>query len=102
LLTLLEKSGFQIPEEIKTIAELTPYAVESRYPGFNEPVNESEYNDAVSSAQKLIQWVESRIKQFRDEEQAKADKNEAPDTNAVDPSPQTSPPSARASDPASE
>lgn len=71
LLTILGKSGLAIPEDLKAVAELTPYAVESRYPGFDEPVVDTEYKQAIESAQKLHNWAEASIKQFRIEEQAK-------------------------------
>lgn len=69
LLTILGNSGLIIPEDLKAVAELTPYAVESRYPGFDEPVIETEYKQAIESAQKLFHWAEARIKQFRIEQQ---------------------------------
>jgi HEPN domain-containing protein len=37
LLTLLDSSGYPIPEEIRKADELTDYAVETRYPGLSEP-----------------------------------------------------------------
>jgi HEPN domain-containing protein len=74
LITLNEKSGLLIPEDIKNVATLTPYAVGSRYPGFDEPVNESEYKEAIDSAEKILKWAESSIRQFRIEEQAKFQK----------------------------
>ena len=39
LLTLVEKAGWSVPEKVKRASMLTPYAVESRYPGLSEPVN---------------------------------------------------------------
>ena len=61
LLTVLEQNGIALPEEIRTAAELTDYAVAVRYPGPMEPVTEHEYNDAVRIAEKVVAWVDNLI-----------------------------------------
>lgn len=43
LITLLIDAGLPWPEELNEAAELTPYAVEIRYPGLEREVNEEEY-----------------------------------------------------------
>jgi HEPN domain-containing protein len=40
---------------------LTGYAVESRYPGDYEPVDETEYIKSVEIAENVLKWVESKI-----------------------------------------
>lgn len=61
LLTLVEKSGQKIPEEIKRAGILSDYAVESRYPGIFEPVTEEEYQEAVTIAGNVVRWVDEYI-----------------------------------------
>ena len=61
LLSLLDSSGYPIPEEIRKADELTDYAVETRYPGLSEPVGVSEYRDAVDLAQAVVRWAEEQI-----------------------------------------
>lgn len=61
LLTLLQKSGIEIPEEILQADMLTSYAVEFRYPGLSEEVTEEEYLEAIGMADRVIHWAESLI-----------------------------------------
>ncbi|MGI6284291.1 HEPN domain-containing protein [Neomoorella humiferrea] len=62
LLKLLEDSGLVIDENLKEAAILTDYAVTTRYPGDWEPIDEGEYNRAVSLAEEIYQWAISIIK----------------------------------------
>jgi HEPN domain-containing protein len=63
LLTLLDSSGYSIPEEIWKVDDLTDYAVETRYPGLSEPVSEKEYHDAVALAEAVVRWADKEIMQ---------------------------------------
>ncbi len=63
LLTLLDSSGVPIPEEIWKADNLTNYAVETRYPGLSEPVNDKEYRDAVALAETVLRWADRQIAQ---------------------------------------
>jgi HEPN domain-containing protein len=49
------------PEEIRTEAELSDYAVEARYPRPMEPVTEQEYKEAVSISEQIISWVTKNL-----------------------------------------
>lgn len=62
LLTLLENQNVKLPEEIKAAAELTNYAVETRYPGPTEPVTEEEFKQALQTAEAVFAWCEAKIK----------------------------------------
>jgi HEPN domain-containing protein len=61
LLSLLDSSGYAVPEEIRRADELTDYALETRYPGLSEPVEVSEYRDAVDLAEAVVRWAEQQI-----------------------------------------
>ena len=61
LLTILEEAGEPIPETIRNAEELTRYAVMTRYPGLAEPVTEVQYEEAIATAEEVIQWVANRM-----------------------------------------
>ena len=62
LLALLDDAGQAIPDALWEAATvLTPYAVETRYPGEAEPVTEEEYRQAVALTEKIVRWAEKII-----------------------------------------
>ena len=61
LIELLTKGDVTIPDDIQHSKLLTSYAVETRYPGDYEPVDESDYATAVEIAGKVLAWVEKNI-----------------------------------------
>jgi HEPN domain-containing protein len=58
LLGLLEKGGLAIPKYVRRAGDLTPYAVESRYPGLSAPVTKRQHRTAVRIATAVIAWAE--------------------------------------------
>ncbi len=60
-----------MPEEIKETAELSVYAVDTRYPGDYDPVTEPEYKLALAMAEKVIKWAEAHIEQTKKHEGTK-------------------------------
>ena len=61
LLEELEKFT-AIPENVRAAAELTDYAITTRYPGWYEEVTKEKYEKAVHIAQECLAWVEEKIK----------------------------------------
>lgn len=61
LLTALEQHGIDLPESIKRAAELTEYAVTTRYPGTAEPVTAVEHQEAVQIAETVMKWVQTQL-----------------------------------------
>ena len=61
LLNILHQSGLEIPDYILKARRLSNYAVETRYPGDEEPVTEQEYREAVSIAESVLHWAEKII-----------------------------------------
>lgn len=57
LLTLVAEEGKSVPDEVKEAAMLTDYAVESRYPSPAETVTDEEYEEAIATAQKVLDWA---------------------------------------------
>lgn len=61
LLTLLEKNGVVLPEEVLNAAVLTDYSVEARYPGPFEPVTEEDFRTALKIGETVVAWAEKQI-----------------------------------------
>jgi HEPN domain-containing protein len=61
LLTLVQRSGIDVPEEIREAGELTEYAVEARYPGLFEDVMHADYVRALNLAERVLKWVERLV-----------------------------------------
>jgi len=59
LLTRVEKSGIEVPGEIREATLLTPYAVEARYPGLWEEVTAADHEEAVRVAERVVAWAET-------------------------------------------
>ncbi len=62
LLTLVEQTGQSVPDDVKQAGVLSDYAVAARYPGLTEPVTDEEYHEAISIAERVVDWVEDIIK----------------------------------------
>lgn len=63
LIELLTKGNVTVPEDIQYSKLLTSYAVETRYPGDYEPVDESDYTKALEIAEKVLTWVEKNMEE---------------------------------------
>jgi len=61
LLTLVEEAGEEVPKSVKQASRLTRFAIVTRYPGTLGPVTEEEYEEAISTAEEVVQWVERKI-----------------------------------------
>lgn len=57
LLIIAAQNGVPIPEGIGDAALLTPYAVETRYPGYLEEVTRKDARDAIALAEKAVAWA---------------------------------------------
>jgi len=61
LIELIETQNIKVPDEIKDSISLTAYAVNTRYPGDFEPVDEQEYKVALEAATNVFDWVRKII-----------------------------------------
>jgi HEPN domain-containing protein len=61
LVTVLQRSGEEVPPSIAEAARLTRFAVETRYPSLAEAVTREDYNRAVAIAAEVIRWVEKHM-----------------------------------------
>ncbi|MBM4251851.1 MAG: HEPN domain-containing protein [Deltaproteobacteria bacterium] len=57
----LTVAGVTISPDIESAAALTEYAVETRYPGWGEPVTEDEYKEALTLACAVLDWATKQI-----------------------------------------
>jgi HEPN domain-containing protein len=60
-LTLPERRGVALPEEVKDAATLTDYSVETRYPGPSEPITEQEFRNSLKIAEAVVAWAEAQL-----------------------------------------
>jgi HEPN domain-containing protein len=58
------KNFTDVPAYINEAAELTNYAIITRYPGEYQEITKEKYEKAVKIAQKCIEWVENTIKEI--------------------------------------
>ena len=58
---LVEASGVFWPRELDPVLECTPFAVQGRYPGFDEPITAAEVAAAISMAEEVLAWAREAI-----------------------------------------
>jgi HEPN domain-containing protein len=61
LLSLAESSGLVLPDEVRPAGMLTPYAVETRYPGSWLGVGDVEVQEAIRVAEQTVAWARKAI-----------------------------------------
>ena len=61
LIEIGQQAGMQFPAWADEAATLTPYAVETRYPGYYEDFHDAEVHQALEIAQQAIEWAKSII-----------------------------------------
>jgi HEPN domain-containing protein len=61
LLTLVEKTGQEVPELIRQAERLSKFAVFTRYPGIGPSIKEKEYRETVEFAARVVKWAENII-----------------------------------------
>jgi len=62
LIDILETTEISLPGFINEIGMLTPYAVETRYPGFWGEITEGDVDEALSLAEKVLNWTKIQLK----------------------------------------
>ena len=63
LLEIANRNGIFLPQESSAVGFLTPYAVETRYPGFWEEITPEDVHEAVRLAEAIVAWAKVAIKQ---------------------------------------
>ncbi len=62
LIEIAERGGLALPQEVQNIGLLTPYAVETRYPGFWEEITSAHVDEAIALAELTLQWARDCLK----------------------------------------
>ena len=57
LLEIMRQSGFVAPADVAEAGALTPYAVEARYPGYEEEIMPSQVAEAIGLAERVVTWA---------------------------------------------
>ncbi len=63
LIEILEQGGLSFPAEVAEAGSLTPYAVETRYPGSWEEINAAEVQRAVDLASRVVDWAKKVLEE---------------------------------------
>lgn len=61
LIDILLEAGIVMPPEAMDAGILTPYAVETRYPGYQEEITELDVDEAIILAERVIVWAKEYI-----------------------------------------
>ncbi len=61
LIDLIQENGVPVSDDIADAGMLTPYAVESRYPGYWGEITDADVAAAMTLAEKTIVWAEGII-----------------------------------------
>jgi len=61
LIEALKAHKIKVPVDLKETVALSCYAVTTRYPGNYEPIDESEYKNALEMADTVVTWVEKQF-----------------------------------------
>lgn len=57
LLEIMTQNGLMVPSDVADAGVLTPYAVEARYPGYQEEITPSQVAEAIRLAETVVNWV---------------------------------------------
>jgi len=61
LLAVFEKARSIVPPEFEDAGGLTPYAVETRYPGFWGDISANDVAEAIEYAERVLAWAQKEI-----------------------------------------
>jgi HEPN domain-containing protein len=57
LLEIMTQGGLVMPPDVTDAGALTPYAVEARYPGYEEEITPSQVAEAIRLAERVVSWA---------------------------------------------
>ena len=61
LLDALADADIEVPQDLSEADALTPYAVETRYPGFWGEISDSDVEEALRLAEEVLRWAEASV-----------------------------------------
>jgi HEPN domain-containing protein len=62
LLEIAENAGVIPPKEVASADLLTPYAAETRYPGYWEEISEADVDNALKMAEQTVFWARNLLR----------------------------------------
>ena len=65
LLEIAKGGGLQLPREVRGAGTLSPYAVEARYPGYEEDITVTDIDEAIRLAEYVVDWASEMLKAHR-------------------------------------
>lgn len=57
LLEIGKRGGLRMPHDVREAGLLSPYAVEARYPGYEEEIRSADVDQAVRVAECVVAWA---------------------------------------------
>jgi HEPN domain-containing protein len=57
LLEIVRQGGVSLPSDVAEAGTLTPYAVEARYPGYEEDITPEQVEEAIGLAESVVTWA---------------------------------------------
>lgn len=66
LLEVAKAGGLRLPREVREAGALSPYAVEARYPGYDEDITATDIDEALRLAEYAVDWATTLLRAHRD------------------------------------
>ncbi|MBI5193321.1 MAG: HEPN domain-containing protein [Nitrospirae bacterium] len=79
LIDTFETSKIPIPSNLLDVGILTPYAVETRYPGYWGEITETDISEAIKFAEDAIKWTEGIVQEKEQPPPLTSPENESTD-----------------------
>jgi HEPN domain-containing protein len=61
LIQLLARAGIDWPSSLEQAKDLTPYAVQTRYPGYVVQLTKKEVTEAITMAEAVLDWANASL-----------------------------------------
>ena len=65
LLEVAKKGGLRLPRDVCKAGALSPYAVEARYPGYEDDVAPTDVDEAIRLAARVVSWASTEASRLR-------------------------------------
>ena len=65
LLEVAKVGGLRLPRNVRQAGALSPYAVEARYPGYDEDITASDIDEAIRLAESVVDWASEILRAHR-------------------------------------
>ncbi|OGP69034.1 MAG: hypothetical protein A2170_06225 [Deltaproteobacteria bacterium RBG_13_53_10] len=65
LIDILDNAGISLPSEFSNAGILTPYAVETRYPGYWGEITDHDVDEAIQLSEKVVTWAKEKVSKHK-------------------------------------